>query len=262
MPTLPPPPDWSLSVVSHGHLPEVRRLLLELRRTMDVAHTEVLVTLNQPEPEVDLETCWPGRLRVIRNARPAGFAANHNAAIQAALGTHVAMLDPDLHVHGDPFPALKRALADPRVGLVSTRVLDPDGTVADHARPLPTPARLLRRHALSEPLTYDAMLAEPIDVDWLAGLFIATRRETFIELGGFDAGYRMYCEDVDLCLRARNAGLSVRVIPGPWVTHPARRQTLRRPQHFLWHVGSLLRLWRSPAYRQFQSLRSASAESR
>lgn len=250
--TSPAGPDWSLSVVSHGHGPAVRDLLAGLARQLDPARHEVLLTLNRPEADQELSRAWPGPYRLIRNPRPQGFGANHNAALRQARGRCFATLDPDLCFLGDPFPRLAQALADPGAGIVATRVFDETGAVADHARPLPSVLRLLRRHVADEALGYDETLERELNVDWIAGLFMAMRRETFEQLGGFDPRYHMYCEDVDLCLRAWNAGLAVRVVPASWVVHPARRRSLRRPQHFFWHVRSLARLWTSTAYQTYR----------
>ncbi|MHB1409853.1 MAG: hypothetical protein ACYCXC_09705 [Acidovorax defluvii] len=59
----------------------------------------------------------------------------------------------------------------------------------------------------------------------------------------------MYCEDVDLCLRLRLAGLALVRAPVQ-VVHAGQRASHRRWAHLRWHVQSLLRLWRSPVYRQ------------
>lgn len=245
-------PDWSLSVVSHGHLDSVRGLLEDSRRHLDPSRYELIVTLNIDEPHGDLAQLWPGQLRVIRNLRPRGFGANHNAALRAASGRCVAAIDPDLRLRGNPFPALSAALASPGTGIVSTRVIDEHDAAADNARPVPTLRRLLGRRLGDRAGLYPLDLDRQIAVDWVAGLFMAMRADTFQHLGGFDERFFLYCEDVDLCLRCWNSGLSVQVIPAAVVVHPARRRSLRTWQHFRWHCLSLARLWTSDAYRQFQ----------
>ncbi len=245
-------PDWSLSVVSHGHLQSIGRLLGDCRRLLDPQRFEILLTLNRPEA-VPPDLAWGGALHVLRNERPQGFASNHNAALGRARGRWVAALDPDLRLHSDPFAQLAPALADAELGIVAPCVVHPDGRIADHARRVPGPLRLLRRHLWVAAPGYGHGLNAPLDCDWVAGLFMAMRRQTFERLGGFDTRYRLYCEDVDLCLRSWNQGLRVQVIPTDPVLHPPRRQTLRRPRHFIWHSRGLLRLWRGEAYRRFES---------
>ena len=238
-------------MVSHGHVDRIRQLLGDFRSWLDPERYELLLTLNIPEPVDDLVSIWPGRIRFIRNERPQGFGTNHNAAWRQASATRLAAIDPDLRLHGDPFPALAEALTDPHRGIVSTRVLDEHGNAADHARSAPTLARLLKRYTGRDEPSYPKTLLQPYEVDWLAGLFLAMSKEHFERLGGFDESFHMYCEDVDLCLRSWNAGMSVSVVPSAFVTHPARRHTLGNRGHFQWHVRSLLQLWTRTSYRSF-----------
>lgn len=246
-------PEWTISVVSHGHGPALHGVLGDCQRLLDPDRFELVLTLNVPEPLDEAALPWRGPLRVIRNRRPKGFGANHNAALREARGSRVALLDPDLRLDGNPFEYLAEALDDSRVGIAATRVRHPDGAVADHARLLPRPLQLLRRHLRGEGLLYGHALAAPIAVDWIAGLFMALRRERFFELGGFDERYRLYCEDVDLCLRAWHRGWRVEVVPADWAMHPPRRRSRRDLRHFYWHCRGLMRLWRSPAYRDFHA---------
>lgn len=262
MPPAALPPEWTLSVVSHGHLSSIRLLLKDLARVLDPVHHELILTLNLPENPDLIDGIWPGPLTIIRNARPKGFAANHNAALRNASGRYVATIDPDLRLEGDPFRDLTLALDDPNCGIASTVVLNESGAGSDHARRIPTLLALLQRRARSEPGVYSHPLTQPTDVDWLAGLFMTMRAQTFRQLGGFDERYFMYCEDVDLCLRVWNAGLAVRVLPAAPATHAARRQTLKKPRHFIWHCRSLLRLWTSTSYRSFRHDRRVQSTTR
>lgn len=252
MPEAPAIPEWSVSIVSHGHMAGVRKLLVDLRQHAPIDRFELILTLNVHESTDRVERVWPGRFTLIRNPVRKGFAANHNAALRRAKGRFVAALDPELRLHGDPFGALGDALTNPRAGIVTTPVYDEDGTLADNARSMLSPSSLLRRYTVGAESGNMARLSEPVPVDWIAGLFMAMRADTFRRLNGFDERYFLYCEDADLCMRAWNEGLEVKVVPGPVVTHVAQRQTLKRMKHFVWHCDSLLRLWRSPAYRGFK----------
>lgn len=242
---------WSLSVVSHGHQDSVDRLLADLSEVLDPAAHEILLTRNIPEACGHWDNPWPGLFREINNSSPKGFAANHNAALKMARGPYVAAIDPDLRFSSDPFAMLSRALDDPGVGIVSTRVVDEQHRVVDHARQVPTPPRLLRRYLNPRQEPYPIDTEHALPQDWIAGLFMALRAETFSQLRGFDERFHMYCEDVDLCVRAWNAGLSVKVVPAAAVQHVARRQTLKHGRHFAWHCRSMLRLWTSDAFRRF-----------
>lgn len=60
---------------------------------------------------------------------------------------------------------------------------------------------------------------EQADVAWVSGACFAIRRAHWQQLGGFDTAFFMYCEDVDLCKRARDAGLRVAYTPAAEVLH-------------------------------------------
>ncbi|MCB1926930.1 MAG: glycosyltransferase [Rhodocyclaceae bacterium] len=234
-----------IQIVSHGTPELVRTLLADLSGLP--AHIHLLENLADA-PEASAER------PALRHAdrQPRGFAANHNLLASRGDAEFIAILNPDLHLDAAVFEGLLSAFDDPAVGIVAPRVQAPDGAIADNARRVLTPARLLRDrlHPVRRRSDYpDA--DHPCEPDWVAGMCLLVRRRAFDELGGFDAGYRMYCEDMDLCVRAWQRGWKVRCLPARGIVHDARRASLRDPGHFVWHVASLLRFWRSPAYRSF-----------
>lgn len=259
-------PLWTLSVVSHGHLESIRRLLADLAALPQAGRFEIILTINDnasPAAVTAATSTWPGKnLRIIRNSAPRGFGANHNAALRMGSGDFLAVIDPDLSIDIDPFSELADALtATADVGLAAPTVVAPEGSAEDNARPVVTPFRLFRRHALRR--TGGVRCEEGNrPVDWIAGLFMAMHRDRFHQLGGFDERYFMYCEDVDLSLRAWNSGLKVLLVATPPVTHRAQRSSQRRPRHLAWHVESLGRLWTSPTFARFVALRALHASTK
>ena len=93
-------------------------------------------------------------------------------------------------------------------------------------------------------------------------MFMLFRSSTFAEIGGFDAAYRLYYEDVDLCARLRLKGYDVRLAPKAIVTHLARRSSHRNPRYAVWHLRSMLRFFTSRSGRQARSLRRNDAANR
>lgn len=57
--------------------------------------------------------------------------------------------------------------------------------------------------------------------DWVGGMFMLFRRETFAQLGGFDQRYFLYYEDVDLCARLNLQGYKMPYVLRPklFITH-------------------------------------------
>lgn len=211
----------------------------------------VVLTLNLPEPEpVPPPGGWPFVLQVIHNPRPAGFGANHNRALAGAAEPFVCVLNPDVVLHGsDPFPVLVQVAGLSGTGCAYPAQVDAQGCPQDSERALPTPWALWRRRALRQ---------HESQVDWVNAACLVLPQPVWEALGGFDESYFMYCEDVDLSLRVRLAGLALVRAPVQ-IEHSGQRASHRRWVHLQWHVRSLLRLWRSPVYRQALQLLRAPA---
>ena len=64
--------------------------------------------------------------------------------------------------------------------------------------------------------------------DWASGACLLIRRDLLDELGGWDDGFFMYCEDKDICRRARDAGYDVRYEPAAVVHHEGGVSAPRR----------------------------------
>jgi GT2 family glycosyltransferase len=239
-----PSPEITISVVSHGHGPLVARLLADIAAQVH-GDVEVLLTLNVPEA-VHPPALPPGAVQVIANAQARGYGANHNAAFRRARGRLFCVLNPDLELARDPFPPLVAALGDARIGVAAPLVTDVAGRIEDSARRFPTVRSLAARAVLgARPLDYSPADA-PFFPDWVAGMFMLFRRETYAALGGFDERYFLYYEDVDLCRRMRARGLEVVVVPRASVVHLARRASHRNLRHLRWHLGSALRYLAGP----------------
>lgn len=244
---------WSFSIISHNHGEEIARQLKTLSKLPTAAVSELVITLNNPEEERPDLTAWPGLLRVIENERPKSFAANHNQALEQCQNDFVALLDPDLLWFQDPFPALVATLSEVNAGIVAPTIADSAGQVVDHARPVPSPSNVVRRRLFG----YDDSIgsaSEVREVDWLAGLFLGCRRDWWQQLGGFDKRYRMYAEDVELCLRCWVEGKRVLRHPLLAASHEARRESRTKLLRFYWHLMGLVRLWLSPTWAAFHRM--------
>lgn len=207
--------------------------------------SRVVLTLNVPEAEPQWRSGrLPFSLEIIRNEVPIGFGANHNKALASAPETFVCVLNPDVVLGDDPFVPLVNALAGHPAGCAYPIQVNESGRVQDSERELPSPRALLRRRLLGR---------TEQRVDWVNAACLLMSTSVWRALAGFDERYFMYCEDVDFCIRLRLAGGALIQAPVE-IVHAGQRASGRRPDHFGWHVRSLLRLWMSPAYRQAQHL--------
>lgn len=250
----------ALSIVSHGHGAQVLQLLTLLSRSSGGWISRVWITLNIAEPDLTQalarsDGAWQGKLdvRLICNNKPQGFGANHNHAflqdqLQPIPAPYFAVMNPDISWHQEPWQAMVQAALQDGVGGVYPRQFDPHGKPQDHARRVPTPKALLCRYLGRAPDRHMPS-ATP---DWANAALLLFRRAAYQQLQGFDESYHMYCEDVDICLRLQLAGYRLVEAPGASVVHEASRASRRHLRHLGWHLRSLLRLWHSPAYRQYR----------
>ncbi|HEY7398860.1 MAG TPA: glycosyltransferase family 2 protein [Gaiellaceae bacterium] len=237
-------------VVSHGNARELDRLLPALAPQVD----ELVVVANAPGSVGEL----PEPAILIANARPQGFGANVNQGVARTSAELVCSVNPDAVPRPDAVSVLAGFMAaSSRAGVAGPRMLYPDGSVQPSRRRFPTvagtlvrrtplrtlfdPYRLQRRH-----YHLDETPTEPVPADWMLGGFLMLRRSMLEELGGFDEGFYLYGEDIDLCYRAALAGWERWYVPAAVVEHEHQAVTDHRllTRRTLWHWRGILRFVR------------------
>ncbi|HEX4329600.1 MAG TPA: glycosyltransferase family 2 protein [Burkholderiales bacterium] len=236
------PSVLAISIVSHGHGALVEDLLRDLGEQVRVPF-RIFLTLNLPEPDPPAPEALRAVLHIIRNPFPRGFGANHNAAFRLAGPGYFCVLNPDVRLKSDPFPALLAELAEVRVGVAAPAIFDAGGRPEANARRFPTPLSILRKALFGAPAAGYEFGAQGLAVDWVSGVFMLFSSQTYAELGGFDQRYFLYYEDVDLCARLRRAGYVTRLVPSARAIHAARYDSHRRLRYLLWHLASMLRFF-------------------
>lgn len=240
--------EISISVVSHGQIGLVADLLQDMEAHCKESSLELILTLNLDETLPFSMDAFSYPIRIVRNAAPMGFAANHNQAFTYATGRYFCVLNPDIRFVSDPFHALLACLEDSSTGVAAPLVLGEDGVIEDSARRFPGPLKILCK-ALGKCRGSDYVIGDvPIHPDWAGGMFLLFPRDVFKKLGGFDQRYFLYYEDVDICARLRLLGYEVVVCPQARVIHHAQRSSHRSFKYLRWHLRSMLRFFCSPVY--------------
>gem|GEM_PF-590460 len=190
-----------------------------------------------------------GWVEVLDAGRNGGFGAGNNFGAAAALRAEkrpdlLWFLNPDTLVDGvDLGQAVEWFESRSTMGIVGTGLNDAQGMpeLAGHRAPSPIGEFvqaagsfiLLRRFAMS-----DSALDRPGPVDWVSGASLIMRSSTFEQLCGFDEGFFLYFEEVDICQRARQAGWEVVYEPRVRVVHLEGQSTGRQssqPQSSYWY---------------------------
>ena len=184
----------------------LRRMMRGIAAAADQAGIapRVLLLDNGGPSSVALEN-EPG-VTVLPGAGNVGFGAAHNrlmAAAFAAGAAHYLALNPDAVPHPGMLGALLRMAAAA------------DGRALVEALQFPV------EHLKAYDPTH-------FDTPWASGAGLLIPRAVFEATGGFDDGFFMYCEDVDLSWRARRAGLRVLTCPAALLFHPTTDRVLDR----------------------------------
>ncbi|HEV7571069.1 MAG TPA: glycosyltransferase family 2 protein [Thermoanaerobaculia bacterium] len=162
-------------------------------------------------------------VRVVRLDSNRGFAPAANRGVAASSGRIILLLNSDAIIDADALAAFLGAFAaDAKLGVAGARLLNPDRTPQWSGGAAPTLAwmigvvsgaghlaRLVRRR--------DVRVQR--DVDWVSGAAMTFRREVWDAAGPLDERFRFYCQDIEFCLRARDAGWRVAVIEEARVVH-------------------------------------------
>jgi N-acetylglucosaminyl-diphospho-decaprenol L-rhamnosyltransferase len=186
---------------------------------------------------------WAGdaRVRIVHNGKNLGFGAGCNRGAAIARGEMLLFLNPDCRLEAETVARLC-AYVDSRIGLLGASIVGTNGS------PEPASRRrdpLLRRALMSlsglarfeshwpalagatvPPRTHGPALE---NVDAVSGALMLLPRTVFERIGGFDEGYFLHCEDLDLCRRVRDAGLRVACANDLRVVHVKGTSSRSRP---------------------------------
>jgi GT2 family glycosyltransferase len=215
---------------------------------------EVIVVDNASSDDslTQLSTAFRGdrRVKIVRNQENLGFAAGCNIGVDHSSGGYLFFLNPDCVLEPDSLKHLVRVLKDdPNVGMVGGLLVNYDGTEqAGGRRAIPTPWRsFVRAFGLNRwsdrwpKLFFDFYLhnqpipRHPIEVEAISGACMMVKRETVENVGSWDEGYFLHCEDLDWCMRFRQKGWKILFAPEARVIHAAGVCSRSRPIFVEWH---------------------------
>lgn len=210
-----PAPKTSVVIVSFNCAGALRRCLAALERAAGRENFEVIVVdcgSRDESPQVETEFPWTNFLRLPRNF---GLTRARNIGSRTATGDYVLYLAPDVEVLPDTVAALAAALGDqPEAVAVNAVLVDPAGTPATVAYPLPAPRDLYRIWKSGAWLAARPVdPVQPTPVEWVAADAMLTRTQFVRGLNYFDERYSWHWSDLELCWQIRRSGKKNLLLP-------------------------------------------------
>jgi GT2 family glycosyltransferase len=216
-----PAPDLSVIIVQYGAWDDLDRCLRSLHpvaRSGTAPGTEVIVVDNAPgDPRLGEFRERFGWVTFVENTGNHGFAHGCNRGAQRARGAELLFFNPDAYDPGGQIAEAWRLKREhPEATILTVRQVDERGRaqkvfgVFPSALNLLGPARAMLRVVRLSRYVDSRRCGDAFRVvDWVSGSVFMIRRHAFEELGGWCEAFWMYSEDVDLCRRARAAGMTV-----------------------------------------------------
>lgn len=209
------------------------------------------------------------RLRIVENGANLGFARANNVVLPWAKGDYVLFLNPDCVIRPETIERMLAVMqANPDAGMAGCLIRNLDGSEQPGCRRyIPTPWRSfvrvfrLSRIFRSSPrfssfiLTGQPLPEHPAPVEAISGAFMFVRRSALDKVGPMDESYFLHCEDLDWCMRFRQARFTILFVPGVEIIHAKGVGSAGRPIYVEWHKHKgMIRFYRKFFRHQYPML--------
>ena len=220
--------DLSAIIINYNAKEQIKECVRSLIKYTEGIVYEVIVIDNcSTEQDVQQILLEFPQLQFIQNHENAGFAKANNKAATVATGRNLLILNPDTILFNNALGALVHFI-DSRsdVGIVGPKLYknlnkDYHSLYVKFTSPLKIFTLHLPLHRFFSKFYYTTFYNNKItrSVDWVSGAALLIKKDLWVELRGFDEKFFMYCEDQDLCLRAKQKGYKIFYYPQAEIVH-------------------------------------------
>ncbi len=225
-------PDVSIIIVNYKTLPITLACLKSIAKSTDSLHKEIIVIDNASnDSSVEkLKSAFPN-IMLIANKTNVGFGVANNQGAEKAHGNFLLFLNSDTLLKIDTLALLFEDIKRHKSTVATCKLLNVDGSIQPQGGALPNLLSLLVWATGIDDLPLINSLITSYQhrnrgyfdqnhqVGWIGGTALAIKRQVFDDIGGFDPNIFMYGEDVELCIRLRQAGYLVDYFAKPNITH-------------------------------------------
>lgn len=194
-------------IVTHNSADHLNAVLGALPAGID------LIVVDNASTDASADIAERHGATTVRGTVNAGFGAACNRGASLGDAKVIVFLNPDAVIEADALARLVEVLDDPTIGVVSPRLVYPDGAPQQVRWPYPSAGG-----AWAEAFGAHRVLPQSAD-GFVVGACFAIRREAFEAAGGFDERFWLYGEEADLCRRVADLGWTVTYTPRATAVH-------------------------------------------
>ncbi|MEK7203303.1 MAG: glycosyltransferase family 2 protein [Patescibacteria group bacterium] len=216
--------DISIIIVSWNVKEKLRQNLAELYKSIgDFSFEVFVVDNNSADNTVEMVKKEYPQVKLIINQENFGFSRANNQAIKIAQGRYILLLNPDMRMFDNTLLNMISWLNQhEKVWVAGCKLVDENANIIKHIRCFPT---LIDQLAiilkiphffpaiLNKYLRNDFDYAKSSIVNSIRGGFFMIRRQTVEKIGLLDERYFLWFEEVDYCMRVKQAGGEVWYMP-------------------------------------------------
>lgn len=247
--------DLSIIIINYNTKQFIRKCLDSLLPSgLNNLNSEIIVIDNYSS-DVSADSIirdFP-KIKFIFNTMNLGFSRACNQGIREAKGRYIFILNPDTELSGGSLEVMVRFMDEhPGCGIAGPKLLTKDGKTEFSCRSFPTYStaffnryslltRMFPRSKYADRYLLASQLHNSIqEIDWVSGAAMVIRRDCLNQIGKFDESFFMYCEDIDICQRAKLKGWKVFYYPHLMFTHFIGG-SIRNISHLtvIWHHQSI-----------------------
>jgi N-acetylglucosaminyl-diphospho-decaprenol L-rhamnosyltransferase len=238
--------DLSIIIINYNANEQLRECVRSLIKYTEGIVYEVIVIDNcSTEQGVQQLLLEFPQVRFIQNHENTGFAKANNKAATVATGRNILFLNPDAVLFDNALGALVHFI-DSRsdAGIVGPKLYinlnkDYHSLYVRFTSPFNIFCLHLPLHRFVSKFYYTHFYNHKITrfVDWVCGAALLIKKDLWVELQGFDENFFMYCEDQDLCLRAKQGGYKIFYYPQAEIVHlggQSADQTTEKSCRYYW----------------------------
>ncbi len=219
----------SVILVSYNTKNLTKQALEALLKSSCAKDLQIIIVDNaSKDKSVDmLKTDFP-QIQLIENKTNLGFGRANNQALPYLKGDFVLLLNTDAFVEVDTIQQTVAFMQDhPKTGILGVKLIGRDNVLQPSCRYFPTLLNLFIERSNLDTIFKNVKLVDDMswdhnstrNCDWVPGCYYLISRKMIEKVGLFDPLYFLYCEEVDHCFAAKQAGWEVTYFADASVVH-------------------------------------------